>query len=141
MTYHTSCTYSRSSICFFFFSSRRRHTRLQGDWSSDVCSSDLKRYVRRQHGSVTSTARTRRAHAGCDNNSGNHTSQNDSASTAETVGLDGTNVGEGDSGFDVLTSRPVATDQCIGVENGVPKDQSRSVSSGETQSTRGTNGE
>src|SRR5256885_11046891 len=23
-----------------FFSSRRRHTRLQGDWSSDVCSSD-----------------------------------------------------------------------------------------------------
>src|SRR5256885_8887916 len=32
-------------VCyFFFFSSRRRHTRLQGDWSSDVCSSDL--YVR-----------------------------------------------------------------------------------------------
>src|ERR1022692_3031279 len=30
------------AICFFFFfSSRRRHTRLQGDWSSDVCSSDL----------------------------------------------------------------------------------------------------
>src|SRR5256885_3839910 len=28
---------------FFFFSSRRRHTRLQGDWSSDVCSSDLQR--------------------------------------------------------------------------------------------------
>src|SRR5256885_7246983 len=26
---------------FFFFSSRRRHTILQGDWSSDVCSSDL----------------------------------------------------------------------------------------------------
>src|ERR1022692_5056415 len=26
---------------FFVFSSRRRHTRLQGDWSSDVCSSDL----------------------------------------------------------------------------------------------------
>src|ERR1022692_1058577 len=25
----------------FFFSSRRRHTRLQGDWSSDLCSSDL----------------------------------------------------------------------------------------------------
>src|SRR5256885_8925695 len=24
-----------------FISSRRRHTRLQGDWSSDVCSSDL----------------------------------------------------------------------------------------------------
>src|SRR6266516_3711537 len=27
---------------FFFFSSRRRHTRSYGDWSSDVCSSDLK---------------------------------------------------------------------------------------------------
>src|SRR5690242_4294670 len=26
----------------FFFSSRRRHTRLTCDWSSDVCSSDLK---------------------------------------------------------------------------------------------------
>src|SRR5262249_56679629 len=26
----------------FFFSSRRRHTRLVSDWSSDVCSSDLK---------------------------------------------------------------------------------------------------
>ena len=25
----------------FFFSSRRRHTRLRRDWSSDVCSSDL----------------------------------------------------------------------------------------------------
>src|SRR5688500_19821810 len=30
-------------VLFFFFSSRRRHTRLQGDWSSDVCSSDLHR--------------------------------------------------------------------------------------------------
>src|SRR5256885_2858288 len=28
-------------VSLFFFSSRRRHTRLQGDWSSDVCSSDL----------------------------------------------------------------------------------------------------
>src|SRR5438876_10772509 len=27
--------------CCFFFSSRRRHTRWTGDWSSDVCSSDL----------------------------------------------------------------------------------------------------
>src|SRR5438067_3335691 len=27
---------------FFFFSSRRRHTRSKRDWSSDVCSSDLK---------------------------------------------------------------------------------------------------
>src|SRR5256885_2728432 len=39
---------------FFFFSSRRRHTRLQGDWSSDVCSSDLevdqKYYLTLRHG-------------------------------------------------------------------------------------------
>ena len=28
-------------MCVFFFSSRRRHTRLVRDWSSDVCSSDL----------------------------------------------------------------------------------------------------
>src|SRR5690242_21202183 len=28
-------------VIFFFFSSRRRHTRLTCDWSSDVCSSDL----------------------------------------------------------------------------------------------------
>src|SRR5256886_7317196 len=28
-------------IAFFFFSSRRRHTRFDCDWSSDVCSSDL----------------------------------------------------------------------------------------------------
>src|SRR5437879_11107963 len=31
-----------SFMCFFFFSSRRRHTRYIGDWSSDVCSSDLR---------------------------------------------------------------------------------------------------
>src|SRR5918994_6963664 len=31
----------RGVLRVFFFSSRRRHTRLQGDWSSDVCSSDL----------------------------------------------------------------------------------------------------
>src|SRR5256885_11385491 len=37
--------YGRRSRCSFFFSSRRRHTRLQGDWSSDVCSSDLARPI------------------------------------------------------------------------------------------------
>src|SRR3989339_346945 len=30
-------------VVFFFFSSRRRHTRLVSDWSSDVCSSDPSR--------------------------------------------------------------------------------------------------
>src|SRR5688572_32437376 len=34
-------------IFVFFFSSRRRHTRFDCDWSSDVCSSDLKRTWRR----------------------------------------------------------------------------------------------
>src|SRR5437879_8697573 len=33
--------FSIFSFFFFFFSSRRRHTRYIGDWSSDVCSSDL----------------------------------------------------------------------------------------------------
>src|SRR5258707_11974157 len=33
---------ARESPFFFFFSSRRRHTRYWRDWSSDVCSSDLK---------------------------------------------------------------------------------------------------
>src|SRR5437879_13581579 len=38
----------------FFFSSRRRHTRYIGDWSSDVCSSDLSSWrcteMRREQG-------------------------------------------------------------------------------------------
>src|SRR5205814_5905543 len=34
------CAYLFLSV-FFFFSSRRRHTRCLSDWSSDVCSSDL----------------------------------------------------------------------------------------------------
>src|SRR2546429_1235869 len=33
---------------FFFFSSRRRHTRCSRDWSSDVCSSDLRSLAARQ---------------------------------------------------------------------------------------------
>src|SRR2546430_3963194 len=35
------CLTVLSFFCFFFFSSRRRHTRFDCDWSSDVCSSDL----------------------------------------------------------------------------------------------------
>src|SRR5207247_5430254 len=34
---------------FFFFSSRRRHTRSTRDWSSDVCSSDLHSLSHRGH--------------------------------------------------------------------------------------------
>src|SRR5690606_433576 len=35
------CSVLRLLCGFFFFSSRRRHTRFSRDWSSDVCSSDL----------------------------------------------------------------------------------------------------
>src|SRR2546427_2489755 len=42
---------SECALClFFFFSSRRRHTRFDCDWSSDVCSSDLTRPRGEVHG-------------------------------------------------------------------------------------------
>src|SRR5713226_10091963 len=44
---------------FFFFSSRRRHTRWTGDWSSDVCSSDLASRERSGSGSRSNPLRTR----------------------------------------------------------------------------------
>ena len=40
----------------FFFSSRRRHTRLRRDWSSDVCSSDLKRKGKKRRIALSSTS-------------------------------------------------------------------------------------
>src|SRR6202162_6666386 len=50
-----------ASCCF---SSRRRHTRYRGDWSSDVCSSDLAG----AHGGIQvgrAVARHRTQHGGC----------------------------------------------------------------------------
>src|SRR5437763_15751923 len=41
--------FRRCCRSFFFFSSRRRHTRYIGDWSSDVCSSDLITAIGLQH--------------------------------------------------------------------------------------------
>src|SRR2546421_4254453 len=41
-----------ASFVIFFFSSRRRHTRSDRDWSSDVCSSDLSRGVAGVHAHV-----------------------------------------------------------------------------------------
>src|SRR3989440_2981507 len=38
---YRTCVYVSLGLLFFFFSSRRRHTRSDRDWSSDVCSSDL----------------------------------------------------------------------------------------------------
>src|SRR3712207_9320939 len=40
---------------FFFFSSRRRHTRYWRDWSSDVCSSDLTAVVRERKDQFAAT--------------------------------------------------------------------------------------
>src|SRR5699024_11257197 len=40
----------------FFFSSRRRHTRSKRDWSSDVCSSDLKSLPFGSKAKITNTA-------------------------------------------------------------------------------------
>src|SRR5690348_17974268 len=40
-------------VYLFFFSSRRRHTRWTGDWSSDVCSSDLVSLALRRSNSIS----------------------------------------------------------------------------------------
>ena len=40
---------------FFFFSSRRRHTRYWRDWSSDVCSSDLAKIQRNLTSNISSS--------------------------------------------------------------------------------------
>src|SRR5437763_5492259 len=45
---------------FFFFSSRRRHTRYIGDWSSDVCSSELRAHARLQPDGREALLRNRR---------------------------------------------------------------------------------
>src|SRR5256886_13188811 len=41
--------YLMKNVVFFFFSSRRRHTRFGCDWSSDVCSSDLEEHHQHDH--------------------------------------------------------------------------------------------
>src|SRR5690554_7625422 len=43
-----TCEYRTRLRWFFFFSSRRRHTRCGRDWSSDVCSSDLEQDLLRE---------------------------------------------------------------------------------------------
>src|SRR2546430_12557320 len=55
--------HSGISLAFFFFSSRRRHTIFDCDWSSDVCSSDLA-------ASRISTCRSRNASASAGTPSG-----------------------------------------------------------------------
>src|SRR5437762_4242836 len=53
------CRGDEFSDFFFFFSSRRRHTRYIGDWSSDVCSSDLSRGLRTRGPLMISVATVR----------------------------------------------------------------------------------
>src|SRR2546427_281500 len=52
----------------FFFSSRRRHTRFDCDWSSDVCSSDLAAcpavWICRYHGAQASAKKSGRCQKG-----------------------------------------------------------------------------
>src|SRR5437763_7987015 len=53
------CLLSHCSVFFFFFfSSRRRHTRYIGDWSSDVCSSDLEALCKQTRHDRSLTDRT-----------------------------------------------------------------------------------
>src|SRR2546421_8227581 len=51
-----SCNDCMCCDVFFFFSSRRRHTRSDRDWSSDVCSSDLRPLIKSAAGSYASTS-------------------------------------------------------------------------------------
>src|SRR5206468_5330295 len=54
------------AIWQFFFSSRRRHTRSDRDWSSDVCSSDLGELVSHQnHGDALAADQTLQARQEC----------------------------------------------------------------------------
>src|SRR2546429_8165008 len=60
MSYCTHSSLLDIILTFFFFSSRRRHTRCSRDWSSDVCSSDLTTAV------ATSRGEARHAANECD---------------------------------------------------------------------------
>src|SRR5437899_4856966 len=51
-------------LSFFFFSSRRRHTRCLSDWSSDVCSSDLIRKARLRDSLMAGGAAVDHVHSG-----------------------------------------------------------------------------
>src|SRR2546430_12744558 len=73
--------YHSLSDFFFFFSSRRRHTRFDCDWSSDVCSSDLRlpaapaRPAPRDPQARARAALRRRAHFAAAGRSEEHTSE------------------------------------------------------------------
>src|SRR5438093_8788495 len=56
-------TLNKAGALRFFFSSRRGHTRLVSDWSSDVCSSDLRHGVPRVVVSGRLSARAARRYA------------------------------------------------------------------------------
>src|SRR5262249_53279502 len=52
ITARLKLNYDANKAPSFFFSRRRRHTRLVSDWSSDVCSSDLQRFDLPEHAAV-----------------------------------------------------------------------------------------
>src|SRR5690606_41197878 len=67
-----------SKHLYFFFSSRRRHTRFSRDWSSDVCSSDLpEQGQRRRADPLPRLRRGRRSDGGprCGGRAGQGTAQ------------------------------------------------------------------
>src|SRR5256886_17311732 len=92
----------------FFFSSRRRHTRFDCDWSSDVCSSDLLRYTLQ---SVTSLVEAQGAYVALRNAGA------DALRVAATVGqcaeLDGLEIAIGAS----VTGRVVRTGEALLTDN------------------------
>src|SRR6267142_4585423 len=55
---------TRRETSNFFFSSRRRHTILTCDWSSDVCSADLNAAIQAQSGGVQAQAAAENALSG-----------------------------------------------------------------------------
>src|SRR5690606_40577680 len=77
---------------FFFFSSRRRHTRFSRDWSSDVCSSDLV-----PHGPGGQAARAgRRLHTAGIEAAGGPVAGDDEAVDAGVAGSDAKSPGPGE---------------------------------------------
>src|SRR5438067_7236043 len=77
---------------FFFFSSRRRHTRSKRDWSSDVCSSDL-----RIEGNVNRLLAEFCAHLGADDGdiaNGERTERKTRLDDIENGGRDTRNLGQ-----------------------------------------------
>src|SRR5258705_10074599 len=102
----TNTTFDRKGThgSFFFFSSRRRHTRCLSDWSSDVCSSDLDRTEhgsrRIESGFADTHGRSRQAARGkVEGGRGNK------APSADQRGIDSAQLADGAAGDGLATER------------------------------------